>query len=643
MNRSILIVICDFIITSMIYLNGGFSALESQSPNSRPADQQTVGILARELELKQEELEKTREKLLKSSSGASKQELERVTRELAMIRAKLENINRKNALNENNSGVMSKEEMRKELDEEIFQKHLAMQRYELLQLQLQNSRENQVSLQQQTLRAQQEIARLDERLVGQKAQFEQKLDEKDRELKQSNATVQKQEALISEQNRKLQDASDKLVKTSKDLAGVQKDLAVVQKDLEHARLERDKAQKAAARSEQARNEQVKVAQENARNLQRDLKTAEKARENAEKVSAARQAALDQERARQQQLSRELAKAQDELNKQREALKQAKAQLEKDRRNIDTMKRVVADTSQQLSKAKQEQAAAKQELKQVQAAAKQEIKQIQSENIRLKADSAKLKAVEKELDFYRSDLAQLNHSEALTEFALKWQQYRAVGRNREISIRSYLPVFSDGNRSYVVSALTVIGGKQENSSTPKNIFSLEYSVGKPGGRSARVAGPVWLASDDCRVALMEVTGLRDVKPLKLMTWDELRTRGSLDLYLFKSSKLANAKLENRCAWGAGNERYIYVTNSQTRNSSELKAEVGDLLLTRQGELAGVVVAVKNNRARCYVFSKRPTAQQMLRIGQGNAASKYQEFVTGMSLFMEKGEKLTDSQP
>jgi hypothetical protein len=105
---------------------------------------------------------------------------------------------------------------------------------------------------------------------------------------------------------------------------------------------------------------------------------------------------------------------------------------------------------------------------------------------------------------------------------------------------------------------------------------------------------------------------------------------------------NAKLENRCTWGVGSDKYIYVTNNP-RAAGELKAQAGDLLLTRQGELAGVVVSVKNNRACCYVFPAAPVISKMPRIDQGSTQSKYQEFITGMSVFWQKGDKLSEQQP
>ena len=97
MNRSILIVICDFIITSMIYLNGGFSAIESpfQDGGGATIDRSAVNVIISELESQRAELEKARAALLQVSENtkdaqAKAKQAERISSELAQIRSKLE-------------------------------------------------------------------------------------------------------------------------------------------------------------------------------------------------------------------------------------------------------------------------------------------------------------------------------------------------------------------------------------------------------------------------------------------------------------------------------------------------------------------------------------------------------------------------
>jgi len=620
MNRSILIVICDFIITSMIYLNGGFSALESQPHDGRPADQTTMDIMANELEMQRAELEAARAKLLKAGGKVSQEELERITSELARANARLEQLKRQKELNDNNSGVMSRADIQREISEEIYQKHLAQERYTVLQQQLQIAREDQQTLRRESSLTQQENAKLDERIAGQREQYELKLSEKEREIKERKNALDKQARQLADTNKKLDAARSDLAERDKALTGAAK-------DLEHARKEIKNNQ------EMLRDSKAETVK-----LRSKLNDAESRREAAEKARDANKAALARARAEKDAAGRQLAGAKDALNKEKEKVKNAKAELESKQRNIDTMKRMVDDTSRKLSNAQDERNQAERNLEKI----RRDLERIQKENIALKADSAKLKAVQKELDFFKNDLAQTNHSDALAILDLQWEQHRTIGRNLKISRKSFLPVFQLGSRSYVVSTLNVIGGRQKNSSIPENIISLEYKAGKPGNAAAKVISPIRLANDDLRVALLDVTGLKGIKPLKLLTWKELRKRGSLDLYLFKSDSMHNAKLENRCTWGVGNDKYIYVTNN-SRAANELKAQAGDLLMTRQGELAGVVVSVKNNRACCYVFPAAPAISKMPRIDQGSRQSKYQEFITGMSVFWQKGDKLSEQQP
>ena len=124
MNRSILIVICDFIITSMIYLNGGFSAIESpfQDGGGATIDRSAVNVIISELEKQRSELEKAREALLKAANKAQdaqaqKQQAERIAAELANVRSKLEFMERRARLNRENIGPQTPAALQKELEE----------------------------------------------------------------------------------------------------------------------------------------------------------------------------------------------------------------------------------------------------------------------------------------------------------------------------------------------------------------------------------------------------------------------------------------------------------------------------------------------------------------------------------------------
>ena len=121
MNRSILIVICDFIITSMIYLNGGFSAIESpfQDGGGATIDRSAVNVIINELENKQRELAAARKALAEKNVKAGEEklrarELNRVTNELAKTRSKLEFMQRRARLTRENAGPMTAADVQKD-------------------------------------------------------------------------------------------------------------------------------------------------------------------------------------------------------------------------------------------------------------------------------------------------------------------------------------------------------------------------------------------------------------------------------------------------------------------------------------------------------------------------------------------------
>lgn len=631
MNRSILVVICDFIITSMIYLNGGFSALESQPYDGRPADQATVSIIVTELESQRVELEKVRSELIKKQASA--EELEKVTAELAAARTRLEYLQRNSELNANNAGVITPVEDRKELAGEIMQKNLAQARFELVQEQLKTAQENQQrnldfaresaaalkTKNEELLRSRQDLARLNERIAGQQSRHQQELKQKEEELKRQNELLKKKEAELAARARQLNEVGGKLDQASKQLASTATTLTGVRKDLERTQGELQNTQAALKKTEADRNSRLQAAnqrfnaaqaqhQKNIDALRQELEAEKRKRDIAEKSSATYYAALAREQALKQASEQELAKTKDDLRQSRESLKTAEQQNRDALQNIATMKGMISDTSRQLSKAQSDSAALKAEMKKV-----------QQENVTLKTVSAKLEKAEADLAYYKSDVAQTRHSETLLQLHMTMLIKRVL-HDRSVKVQNYLPAVQIGNQQYVITSLNKFCGHEDGNAPLGEIIKLEYTAGRPQGAAERIKSPVLVLKDDNRVAMMNVAAAAVTKPLTMITWDELRKRGSLDFYLCKSSGVASVKLENRCHWGAGSDKYIYVSNKVPRSANVLKAEVGDLLLTRQGELAAVVIAADSQTAQCYVFKAAPAATEFHAVSQGEKTHK-----------------------
>ena len=690
MNRSILIVICDFIITSMIYLNGGFSAIESKPYDGRPADRSTMNIIAKQLDAHRAALEQARSELIAQhaavqDSEKKARELERITSELASTRARLEYIQRKNSLTEENAGVMTKADIQKELADEILHKNMAQAKFELLQQQLEAAKDSQVrsddnfkAMQRQNnelikqqaelirsnasmmqakeaqLReqgealaaSQQNVARLNERLSGQSSQFKQALQQKDLLLKQRAEELRHKDAEIAKRNQQLGDAGSQLQQTQKQLSATANELTGVKKDLERTQGELDNTRNSIKKLEEKQQQELKAAeqryisnhnrqQKNMDVLRGELRDVRKQHEAAKKENADQRAALAQERERKLASERALAETKDKLSRSNDDLKKMSQQYSQAQGRVSSMQKVVENSALKiadLNRRQQEQQLELEELRKIN-------QQLNHQTDQLKDADVKLKAAEKELAYLRSDVAKVRHTEALVELKMSLKQGRSLGLTRQVGTTNMLPVLKIGNGCYVATALENLI-RQGNSDAPlSNIASLSFVAGKPNSSGKLLPGPILLEKNDTRVAFMAVSPISNVKPLPVITRSELwREHSSLELYLFKAGKLAGAKLVNRCRWGVGNDRYIYVTNNESRAANEVKAEVGDVLLTRQGFCAGVVVAVNEQEACCYVFESEPKINNMFKIEFGSRQDGHSAFTKSLNHWFEQNSRL-----
>lgn len=107
------------------------------------------------------------------------------------------------------------------------------------------------------------------------------------------------------------------------------------------------------------------------------------------------------------------------------------------------------------------------------------------------------------------------------------------------------------------------------------------------QASRLAGPILTLPDEPRVAAMEFN-LAGRAPLEVMTIEKLKKRGLEELFLFKTSSFGkqSAGLAGRCSLDfTSGDRYLYIRNTGRGTGSELRAEPGDLVLTKEGDFVG----------------------------------------------------------
>ena len=158
MNRSILIVICDFIVSSMLTMIAGLSQnpVLAGGSNGVPLDNRTATVVLTELRREQEQLtaahRRMLEEQLKSGNPAEKKaELEAMTRKLAEAGARIELLEKQLALTPDTAGPLRAEQLQSQLEHELNQRHL-------------------LRLQQQETEAMLEELRRQNRLTGEKYQ-----------------------------------------------------------------------------------------------------------------------------------------------------------------------------------------------------------------------------------------------------------------------------------------------------------------------------------------------------------------------------------------------------------------------------------------------------------------------------------------
>ena len=164
---------------------------------------------------------------------------------------------------------------------------------------------------------------------------------------------------------------------------------------------------------------------------------------------------------------------------------------------------------------------------------------------------------------------------------------------------YLPLVDLGGKSFLVGHLDQFIA-EGGSLSYHGIKWAKLRVAVPGGERLkppeRVPGPVLLAGREPRLAALPMRSAGR-EPLLVLTMGELRERGLENLYLFKAVRtkatddIEYAELKERCSI-ATTENQLYIRNSGSR--SELRAEPGDFVLTRNGEFVGTVVATENTK-------------------------------------------------
>lgn len=607
MNRAVLIVICDFLVSSMLsMLTGmvpaGFNGADGQGGGGTVGapgiglDAPTTALILNELRIREAQLEELRRRLREAQrthgfNAEREKEIERLANELAAARVKAKQMELLAQNNRKTTAKLTPAELKKQLTEAQIQLQLA-------EMRLKDSKELTADLRKELKENIDAVG-----FARQKgAVIRERLNRAAEEVRRTKETLAINEEELRDRDKRLKSVSEELQKSRADSALQKQSIANLQNALAAAM----------KRGDQAAGENQKL-ERNLAFVRGRLSTTEQA-----------YASERDDNARNRQLA-----AQRELEVQR-------------------LSQQLAATRAVLKKAVQDRSESRQEL----AAAQKNVRELERKEIEARIKAA---SVEKQIAVTTKMLENVGvnvrtkadvlscYADAAALLRLSILENRLVV-DQETNALYCIPLVELAGKTVMLTNFDNISGIAQAPLNFREVKRLSYRAALPGGKEpVTVTTPLYIGKNDPRVAALEVK-LPGRKPLKTIFADAIRKRGVENLYLFKtnSSGKESAPLGDRCSldFASGGD-VLYIRNG--RSSTELKASPGDLILTKEGEFAGVVVASESpvfssrENARCMLFTKDFSwDKSMVAIPVTKKANEpfYSGFADGMGKLYQK---------
>ncbi len=556
MNRAILIVICDFLVSAMLSMMTGMVAAHSGGTGVG-LDETTTRMLLAELENKRSELEQLRNRLREATVrlGATPEreaELRRLAAELAANLRRTEELRGALERTPETTGELTPEELKKRLDAEIERRLRTEIELKDKSTDLNTAKENLTSVRSDLAAARSEAGEL-RRTVSTTGEAMARLSD---EMIRTRTRLSEADAKVAVAEQQAEQQRRELAARESDLAGVREALREM-------------------------SDRVGRVTRESQTLQTSLAV------TGNRLNAAERDLADY-RGRVEQLRRKL-------------LEQELAERDA-RRQRDEMQKVVKRTVAEYSKTRVE-------LEQTKKVLDESRKAAVDNTVKLQVANRRLAEVEKRL---RNDVLS-SYSSATLEVDIDVREDRLISELRGGG-RYYLPVVDFGGRPLLVGYFSLFAGDADRAMSFNRVTAVEYAARTPGKADTRqvLPGPLQAVRRDPRVAAVEIKPAAGIRPLRLLTAEQLKKRGMRELHLFKFSTFGGASVEltDRCSVDfSGSTPTMVIRNNSRGVGGELRAGVGDFVMTREGDFVGVVVAVdeidygKREEARVFLFNGR----------------------------------------
>ena len=531
MNRSILIVMCDFIVLSVMSLSTGVAPANMHYGSGTVVTDRTAIMIIEELKRKKATLELAEKELLAARQSDAK--LKEVQQEMARIQAQLEKLKKPGQAD-------TKAAVKTQIDSSLA-----------------------------------ELANL-------KSKF-------------SDADLDMLRKRIAMNHEQLNEKTAKLLASTEELLNVKNRLAAAENLLKDTRTDLDKTKNS-----------LNQAQEKLQGTAKELDVYKG------KVTES-QIDLSFTRGKLNVTEKELAESRSKIERNVKAAMLTNLELAETKKKMDDLKNVIKNAVSDLSATRSELESTKREYNETREKYESKQRELlesrgfqQATQTALEETKIRLKEAEERL---RSDALQ-KYSQATVKLDFTIREKRFMG-DYSSSELYYLPEIVIGGKNYLAVNFKVITGLFKDITGHAKVYDLNYAIGEPletdAGKLKKVDGPIYSLNVDNRVCLLEIPPTK--KALKPLSFTQLKSRGLQNLFLFKPNDFGKrtCNLEGRASLNLSvGDKYLYIRNSTRRTDSELKAELGDLIVTKEGDFVGLIVAVEDfdlgrkQEAKCFIM-------------------------------------------
>lgn len=530
MNRSILIVMCDFIVLSVMSLSTGVAPANMHYGSGTVVSDRTAIIILEELKRKKATLELAEKELLAARQSDAK--LKEVQQEMARIQAQMEKLKKPEQADS--------KAVKTQIDSSLAE------------------------------------------LANMKSKF-------------SDADLDMLRKRIALNHEQLNEKTAKLLASTEELLNVKNRLAAAENLLKDTKTDLDKTKSS-----------LNQAQEKLQGTARELDVYKG------KVTES-QIDLSFTRGKLNVTEKELAESRSKIERNVKAAMLTNLELAETKKKMDDLKNVIKNAVSDLSATRSELESTKREYNETREKYESKQRELlesrgfqQATQTALEETKIRLKEAEERL---RSDALQ-KYSQATVKLDFTIKEKRFMG-DYSSSESYYLPEIVIGDKNYLAVNFRVITGLFKDITGHAKVYDLNYAIGEPletdAGKLKKVDGPIYSLNVDNRVCLLEIPPTK--KALKPLSFTQLKSRGLQNLFLFKPNDFGKrtCNLEGRASLNLSvGDKYLYIRNSTRRTDSELKAELGDLIVTKEGDFVGLIVAVEDfdlgrkQEAKCFIM-------------------------------------------